>query len=454
MLNLDNFFRPRSIAVIGVSRNPRKVGHVLFRNLIDGGFTGKLFIVNKNVDMVLERKSYSSILKIPDKIDLAIVSVPAKYVLDVVKECNKKNVKDIIIISSGFAEIGNVELETSLKKYINDNRIRMCGPNCLGILDAHNKVDALFLPRYRLQRPSPGSISFVTQSGAVGSAILDIATTRGYGFAKFISYGNGTTLDEADIIEYLENDKDTKVICLYVEAVKNGKKFMYVMRRAAKKKPIIVIKGGLTDAGSKATLSHTGSLAGSAEVYLGIFKQLGLIRAENLEEMLNFAAIFEKSLKPKGNRVQIITNGGGYGILATDAVAQNKYLQLASLSRETVHALKLKFPDVVTIGNPIDLVGDATLRRYRIALDYCIDDKNIDVILLIALYQTPLLSTDIVDIITEYSDFRKKPIIVVSTGGQFTEVLREALAKNGVVTFTFPEEAVKAIAALVGYYVK
>lgn len=454
MINLDKFFSPKNIVVIGVSRNPNKVGHVLYRNLVDGDFPGEIFIVNKEAETVLNKKSYKSVTQIREKIDLGIIAVPAKYVLDVVADCNKKGIKDLVIITSGFSEIGNNELENKLATYLKTNNMRMIGVNGLGIFDARAKIDSIFLPRYRMERPKAGGISFVTQSGAVGSTVLDLATKRGHNFAKFVSYGNGTVIDESDIIEYLVKDKYTNVICLYLEAVKDGSKFIRVMREACKKKPVIVLKGGLTPEGTKATLSHTGSLAGDAEVYLGIFKQVGLIRAENLEQMLNFAAIFEKSIRPKGNRVQVITNGGGFGILSADAIATDKKLKLAELSALTVKTLKLKFPDIVIVNNPMDLVGDATTRRYRIALEYCMADTNIDIILLIVLYQTPMLSTDVVDIITEYNHYNKKPIIVVSTGGEFTEILREALAKNNVVTFTFPEEAVKAISALVQYYVK
>ena len=454
MINLNNFFNPKSIAIIGVSRNPKKVGHVLYRNLLDGNFQGKIFIVNKNADTILNQKSYKSILKIKQKVDLTIISVPARFVMQTLKECNKKGVKDILIITSGFAEIGNTELENEMKEYLISNRMRMIGPNCLGVLNAKDKIDTLFLPRYRLSRPEPGGISFVCQSGAVGSTILDLAADKGHKFAKFVSYGNATTIDESDIIEYLGKDPDTKVICLYVEAVKDGRKFIRVMKAVSKKKPIIVIKGGLTEEGNQATLSHTGSLAGNVDVYFGVFKQTGLIRAESLGEMLNFASIFEKSTKPEGKKIQVITNGGGFGILSTDAIVKNPHLQMANLSKDTIKRLKYRFPETATVGNPMDLVGDATTKRYRTALDACLSEKKVNIILLIALYQTPLVTTDIVDVISEANALHKKPIVVVSAGGEFTEVLSKSLEKNNVVTFTFPEEAVKTIGELVKYYVK
>ena len=452
MVNLDNFFKPQRIVIIGVSRDSHKVGHVLFANLLESNYSGKVFIVNKNAEEIRGHVSYPSVLDVPELPDLAIVAVPASSVLEVVTQCGKKGIKDLLIVTSGFGEIGNTKLEEQLKTLIQKNKMRMIGPNCLGIFDGHSGMDALFLPRSRLKRPKGGGISLVCQSGAVGSALLDLATRRGHRFAKFISYGNATSLDETDIIEYLSHDSSTKVICLYVEAVKDGKKFLQIMKNVTTRKPVIAIKGGITEEGSKAALSHTGSLAGDAAVYFGVFKQTGVIYAEFLHDLLNYASIFEHSLPPKGNRVQIITNGGGYGILSTDAISLTKNLRLATFSKKTYTILKKKFPPLLSLANPLDLVGDATTERYQIALDACMNDKSIDIILLIALYQTPLVTPDLVDVITNAYLLKKKPLIVVSTGGAFTEHLIATLEQHGVVTFIFPEEAVRALSAFVSYY--
>src|SRR3989338_6565130 len=322
-MNLDKFFNANNIVVIGVSRNPNKVGHIIFRNFIDGGYHGKIFIVNPNASNILNHVSYKNVLDIKHKLDLAVIAVPSKLVLDSVRDCKKKGIKDLIIITSGFSEIGNVKGENELRDYLNKNDMRCIGVNCLGIFDAHTKLDTLFLPRYRLKRPKEGGISFVCQSGAVGSTILDLATEQGYGFSKFVSYGNAMNIDESDLIEYLGEDENTKVICLYVEGIKDGKKFMEIAARVSKKKPIIAIKGGVTEQGGKAIMSHTGSLAGSAEVYKGAFKQCGVVQAETIGDMFRCAKALEKSMAPKGRRVQVITNGGGYGILSTDAISRS-----------------------------------------------------------------------------------------------------------------------------------
>ena len=452
MHNLKNFFTPKSIAIIGASRNPSKVGHVLLKNIIDAKYPGEIYIVNNKADDILGYKSYKSILEINKKIDLAIISVPVEFVNHVVKECNKKNIKDLLIVTAGFSEVGNKKAEDDLRNFIIKNNMRLCGVNCLGILDTHNNFDSLFLPRDRLTRPSPGGISFVCQSGAIGSAILDLATSQGHKFSKFISYGNATSLDESDFIEYLGEDNPTKVICLYLEGVKDGKKFLRVMKEVSKKKPIIAIKGGVTEEGHKAALSHTGSLAGNAQVYFGIFKQAGIIHAETLGEMLTYASIFEKSIKPKGNRVMVITNGGGYGILSTDAISSSKNLTMANLSKKTIYRLRKNLSPLINPRNPLDLLGDADTQKYNAALEACINDKDIDIILLIILYQTPLITPDIVDVVTKFNKLSKKPIITVSTGGKFTEELKKELEKHNIITTTFPEEAVKGINTLVEYY--
>ncbi|MFC1800563.1 acetate--CoA ligase family protein [Nanoarchaeota archaeon] len=450
-MNLDKFFKAKNVAIVGVSKDPRKVGHVILRNFMDGKFQGRLFIVNPNADEILNHKCYNSLAGIREPIDLAVIAVPSSIVLNVIKDCAKKRIKHVVLVTAGFEEIGNFALAKKLKALITKHKIKVIGPNCLGIYNAHNKLDAMFIPRYRLKRPLPGGISFVCQSGAVGSAILDLATTEGYRFAKFASYGNAIDVDEADLIEYLGNDPETKVICAYIEGIKQGRKFLEIAKKVSKKKPIVAIKGGTTEAGSKATLSHTGSLAGSAEVYRGVFKQAGVIQADSLEQMFNYARILEKTIPPKGDRVQVITNGGGYGILSTDAIIKQG-LKQAQASKETIRGLKKQMPPIVVLKNPMDLVGDATTERFSLAIDACLKDPNIDILLVIILYQTPLITTDIVDIVIEANDQKKKPIIVVSTGGEFTEVLKDALEDTDVPCYTFPEGAVDAIRHLVDYY--
>ena len=447
------FFKAKSIAVIGASRNPNKVGHVILKNLLESDYQGKVYPVNPNASYLLNVKCYHAVAALPHKVELAVIAVPAEQSLQAVEDCGKHHIKNIVMVTAGFAEVGNHELEQKLLKIVQKYKINLIGPNVLGVYDAHSSLDTLFLPRLRLNRPKPGSISFVCQSGAVGSATLDLIAKQGYGCAKFISYGNALTINETDCIEYLGQDPETKVICLYIEGIKQGKRFMKVCKKVSKKKPIVAVKGGMTQAGSQAALSHTASLAGSGEIYKAAFKQSGILWAESLEDWFDYARVLEKSIKPKGEKVMIITNGGGYGILAADAVEKNK-LKMASFQPRTRTALQKKFPRLVNIHNPLDLVGDADTQRYADALEACLEDKNIDMILLIVLYQTPLITSDIVDVIKEAYDQKKKPLFIVSTGGDFTELHKRSLEEHGIPCFTFPERAVQAMKVVVDFYNK
>ncbi|MDD5133109.1 MAG: CoA-binding protein [Candidatus Nanoarchaeia archaeon] len=444
------------MAVIGVSREENKVGHVVFNNLISS-FKGKIYGVNPNADYVLGFKSHSSIKDIKDPVELAIICIPAGFVLEAVKDCAKKGVKNVLIISSGFSEIGNIDLENQLKDLLNKNNMQAVGVNCLGVLDTFSSLDTIFIPKNRMKRPRKGYISFVTQSGALGLALLDLLATENYGFSKFVSYGNGTNVDEADYLEFLKDDENTKVICVYIEAVKDGKKFMKIASEVAKKKPVIIIKGGKTEKGAQAALSHTGSLAGSQEIYSSVFKQCKLIEVNTLREMFNLAKLFEKlelmNLKPKGKKIQIITNGGGYGILTADSVSENN-LELPEISINLKKELKKKLAPIVTVKNPLDLTGIAKDSDYKFVLENCIKEKDIDILLTIVLPQTPLISENIVNLFSEINNQKKKPLVVISTGGDFTKFIKNRMEDQNIPVFEFPGDAVKAIKRMVDYYNK
>ena len=333
---------------------------------------------------------------------------------------------------------------------MNTHKIKCIGVNCLGVLNSYNGLDTLFLPRYRLRRPRAGGISFISQSGAVGSATLDLIGYEGYGVAKFISYGNATNIDETDLLDYLGHDKNTKVICAYIEGVQNGKKFLTTVKKVAKKKPVIILKAGITTKGREATISHTGSIAGSEKVYGGVFKQAGIIQVFSLREMFNVAKIFDKGFKVRGNKLQVITDGGGFGILAADA-AEQAGLIMPDLSKKAKQILQKCLPEIAVISNPLDLVGDADTQRYSSAIISCLKEKQIDIILVILLYQVPRLGTDAVDMIIDFQKQKIKPIIVVSPGGEFTQSLKRSLESADVPVYDFPDEAVDAIKRLVEF---
>ena len=445
--SLDMFFKAQKIAVIGASHEIGKVGNVIFRNLYQ---RKTVYPVNPNASEIFHIKCYKSVLEIEDSIDLAIIAIKANLVPSAVEECGKKKIKNVIIISSGFKEVGNNILDKKLHDVLEKYGIRCIGPNCLGILDSYSELDSIFLSKQKLKRPRQGSISFISQSGALGGMILDVASQKRYGLAKFISYGNAMNLNECDFLEYLKDDPETKVICLYVEQIKDGKRFLDVAKKVSSKKPLIIFKGGTTGEGNKAALSHTGSLAGNAKIYEGIFKQVNAIQVENLEDLFFVADLFEKfeNFKNLGSRIQIITNGGGYGIICADQIAKND-LKLAEFSSKSKEKLKKEFPRL-NLNNPLDLMGDVTNDMYKKALETCLDDINIDLILLVILYQTPLINEDIVDIVSEINNKGKKPIVLVVPKTASEVSISELLEDKGLVCFEFPENAVRALKKFLG----
>ena len=447
MNKINCFFEPKTVAVIGASRSQMKIGHVIYRNFVEGSFKGKVYPVNPKSEKIIGRKCYHKIAHIKDDIDLAVISIPADFVPKSLEECGRKGVKAVIIISGGFKEAGRSDLEEKIENIGRKYKMRIIGPNCIGVYDPKSGVDTVFLPRYKLGRPKAGNIAFITQSGAVGSVVIDWMSRKGYRISKFVSYGNAVDVDEADLMECLVKDKKTKVICAYFEGVKEGRKFFEITKKIAGKKPIVILKGGVTAAGTKAVSSHTGSLAGSAEVYSAAFKQAAVIQAKDMEELFDFARTLSSHPKPEGNRIQIITDGGGFGVLLADHVIKNG-LKLASMSKKTVESLRKKMPPYVIIKNPIDLTGDADVGRYQNALNVVVEDPNVDMIGLIVLLQVPRLGGEVVDTIINTVKSSKKPIFVISAGGEYTEVLKKTMEDIGIPTFSYPESAAKSMRVL------
>lgn len=452
MNSLDYFFEPKSIAIIGASHSTGKIGHVILQNLISAGFKGEIFPINPKKGTIIGKQVFASIKEIKTEIDLAIIAIPGALVPKALKECGERKVKAAIIISAGFGEIGNIKLAQELQKVMDKySFMKIVGPNCLGVMHMKNGVDSLFLPAYRLERPKHGEISFISQSGALGSAILDWASFKNYGINKFVSYGNAMQVDEADLLEYLGKDDSTKVIAVYLEGVRNGKKFFKILRKVTQKKPVIVIKGGITAGGAKATKSHTGSLAGSSEVFKAMLKQANAIHATTLEEVFDFARTFVREPQMKNNRIQIITNGGGYGVLSADALSMNG-LQLAKMEEKTRKEILKGVPSYAIIDNPMDLTGDADNKRYEVALNNISIDKNVDAILLILLFQVPTLDSDIIETVQAIKEETGKPLFVISAGGNYSETHRMALEKSNINTFISPFDAAKCFKELFEYY--
>jgi len=447
--NLEAVFNPRSIAVIGASREPNKIGHVIVKNFVDGGFGGRIYPVNPNAEEILGLRSYKSVLEIRERVDSAVIAVPAAAVPQVLEDCGKKGIKGVVLITGGFSEVGNHEAEAKIAEIANKYSMALIGPNCMGVITPASRVDSVFLPIYKLGRPRVGPISFISQSGAVGGCIVDLAARAGIGMSKFVSYGNAAVVDECDLLEYLSTDKETQIIVVYLEGVKDGRRFLEVCRKITCKKPVVVLKAGRSAAGAEAAKSHTGSLAGSSEAYKAAFKQAGAIEAATLEQLFDFAKIFDQVL-PCGKRIGIITNGGGMGVLAVDSL-EDEGLELADFSEETKKLLRASLPPYANVRNPLDIIGDADSHRYEIALNALLKDEGVDLILLIILFQTAAVDSSVANIAIRASDQRKKPIIAVCTGGEYTEMHRRILESYGVPTYPSPSSAMRAVGRFIKY---
>ncbi|MDE1870725.1 MAG: CoA-binding protein [Candidatus Micrarchaeota archaeon] len=449
--NLESIMHPKSVAIIGASENPSKVGHIILQNYIDSGYSGRIYPININATgKIMGMKAYKSVLEVGSGIDLAVIAVPAQAVPKVLEECGRAHVKGAVVVSGGFAEVGETKLQDELVRIANKYSLPVIGPNCLGVMDPRSRIDTLFLPTFKLDRPKIGGVSFAAQSGAVGSSVLDLISNEGFGLARFFSYGNAAVVDETDILNYLMYDKETKVAVLYLEGVKRGREFVETAKKITAKKPVVVIKGGVTDEGAQAAHSHTAALAGSHEAYEAIFRQFGFTIATDIKDLLNFAKIFDTQPLVTGNRVAIITNGGGIGVLATDALYQNGLVS-ASLSSESKKLLRKSMPPIVNVRLPLDMAGDADDKRFNDALEAVGSDRNVDAVMVLALFQTPGADSRVAATLINYGSKMKKPMIVVSIGGKYTMAHKEMMENAGVPVYGSPGDAAKSLAALINY---
>ncbi len=446
---LDRIFKPGSVSIIGASVKSNSIGNVLMKNFVEGKFRGDVFPVNPKYDKVLGLECFKDVESIGKRIDCAIVATPAATVPKIVKQCVKANVGGVVVLSGGFEEVGNENLADEIRKTAFDNDMPLIGPNCLGVFNQYTRVDSIFLPIYKLERPKAGGIAFITQSGAVGSTVLDLSAFYGMGVSKFISYGNGTVLNENHFLEYLEEDDETEIIILYLEGTHDGRELLEWMKRVNKKKPIIALKAGKHATGQEAAKTHTGNIAGDYLAYKSAFRQAGVTEAHSLDELFDFVKIFNQPL-PKGNRVGIVTNGGGMGILTTDSV-EEEGLKMAELSNKTISRIKKILPSYGTAANPLDLVADANVEGYKSALEIFMDDEDIDILAIVILFQTPPIDERILHVMTKVSDDRRKPMITISVGGQYTENYRKILESRGVPSYQSPASGVKALRKLYEY---
>ena len=446
---LEGFFTPSSIAVVGASRTPGKVGYDILKNLIDAGFAGPIYPINPKTDEVLGRKCYPGLSSVGEPIGLAIVVIPAWLVLDAVDQCAQVGVGAVIVISAGFKESGpeGAELEEELARRCARSNIRCVGPNCLGIINPHHHLNASF----GAAMPSAGNVAFFSQSGALGTYILDVCAGEGLGISRFVSYGNKADVDESDLVEALGGDDTTGVILGYVESIDDGAKFMEVARRVTKKKPVIILKSGRTAAGARAASSHTGSLAGSDAAYSAAFVQCGVIRAQSVTEFFDLAFAFSSQKPPRGNAVAVVTNAGGPGIIATDAI-ESTSLTMAELSEATRSRLASQLPPAASTGNPIDVLGDAKAGPYRVALREALADEGVDAVLTILTPQTSTEPEATAEVLGRAAAATDKPVLAAFMGSLSVRKGRRVLEEMRVPNYAHPERAIKTLHAMHLYH--
>jgi len=446
---LEMFFDPQSVAVIGASREPEKLGYGVLHNIIQYGYQGAVYPINPKADEILGLSAYASILDVPGAVELAVVVVPAKYVASVLRECGQKGVRGVIIISAGFRETGSAGLkaEHELAAIAEQHGMRIIGPNCLGIIDTVCSLNASFAAGMPLQ----GEIAFMSQSGALCTAILDWALAAHIGFSRFVSLGNKADVDEVDLLQAWCADPHTRVILAYLEAITHGVRFMKAAREVTRRKPVIILKSGITSAGSKAVSSHTGSLAGSEQAYDTAFRQSGVIRAHSVQELFDLSVAFASQPPLQGNRVAIVTNAGGPGIMATDAL-EAAGLQLTSFQRETVDSLREHLPPAANFYNPVDVLGDALADRYGAALSVVLADENVDGVTVILAPQAMTQIVETAQAIGEIAEQHDKPIVSCFMGEEKVSQAYESLRQHHIPNYSFPEQAIDALGALYRYY--
>lgn len=444
MHGLDKIMRPRSIAVIGASTKEHTIGSDIMKRLLEYGYTGKIYPINPKDSEIHGLKAYQSVLDVADDIDMALIVINAKYVLSVIDQCHQKGVKGVVVISAGFKETGSAgaELEKQLAAKIHKYGMTLVGPNCLGVVNTDPAVhlDACFAESL----PARGDIGFVSQSGALGGGILNILKDLNLGFAQFISIGNQADVNADSAIEYWENVDDVRQILLYMESIADPKKFRKLATSTTKKKPILALKAGRSAAGASAASSHTGSLAGADKAADALLKQSGVIREFTLQNLFNTAKVFSHCPIPKGDRVAIVTNSGGPGIMATDTVVECG-MQMAELSEATKEKLRSFLPAAASVKNPVDMIASAPLDHYQQTLETVLSDDGVDMVIVIYLPFLGLKDIDVAKVVMDIkAQHPNKPIVgVFMTKNEFFAKLSDM--EVNVPFFMFAEEAVMGL---------
>ena len=456
---ISNFFKPNSVAIIGASDTKGKVGNIIIKNILYGsreneeknligGFKGQIYPINPKADEISGIKAYHSIADVPNPVDMAVICIPPKAVKDAIVDCGKAGVSSAVIITAGFSEMGaeGKKIEKDILDQAEKNNIRIIGPNCLGVISTYSDLNASFGDA----TPNRGPISFASQSGALCTSVISYSFEEYLGFSNFVSVGNKSDIDDADLIDYFNSDPNTKCIMLYIESLKNARKFFDTARRVVKEIPIVAFKSGYTEEGAKATSSHTGSIAGSEAAYNAAFKQSGVFRARTLCELFDASRALAYMPVPKGENLGILTNAGGPGVLAADT-AYSLGLNLAKLEDDTIAKLDKICPPNWSRRNPVDIIGDATAYRYDDALKVLMNADEIDGVVLLLSPTAKANALNLAYRIVDAYEATKKPI-TVSFVGMVHQDSENYLDSQGIPEIEYPERAVFAMYALIERY--
>ena len=447
---LKTIFEPRSIAVVGASRRPDTIGYVILDSLLRDSYSGAVYPVNPRADVVHSMRAYQSIAEVPGPVDLAVIVVPKELVLAVAVECGEAGVKSLIVISAGFREVGGegVVREQELLEQVRKYGMRMVGPNCMGVLntDPEISMNATFAPT----TPEPGNVAFLSQSGAMGVTILDYAREYGIGVSKFISLGNKADISGNDALEYLRDDERTSVILMYLESFGNPRHFTRIAREVTQVKPVVAVKAARTRAGARAASSHTGAMVGLDVATDALFSQCGVIRVDTVEGLFDMAMGFGNAPLPKGDRVAVVTNAGGPGIIIADAL-ESQNLQVADFTEGTRERLRASLPEEASVNNPVDMIASADADSYRAVLEIVLDDPGVDAV--IASFVPPLgvHAEDVARAITDTAAGHEEPALAVLMGRKGLKESRALLHAASIPAFIFPESAVRALTGMSRY---
>jgi acetyltransferase len=447
-MSFDALLRPRAVAVIGASTNPQKVGHAVLENLVHGGFEGGIYPINPRAERILDIQCFPSIKDVPGDVDLAIIITKRDIVLPVLKECGGKGVKAVIVITAGFGEIGpeGKKLQGELRQVARQSHMTMMGPNCLGLINPWHKLNAAFGQTL----DKPGDIGLISQSGALVTSIQDWAANNRIGFSVLASIGNKASLNEVHFLEQLQQDEQTSVIAAYLEEISDGQEFMRVAERVSKSKPVVVLKAGKTASGAAAASSHTGSLAGSDRAYDCAFERTGVVRAESIEHLFDVATAMAYQPLPEGNRIAVVTNAGGPGIMMTDAL-ELRGLRMAKLSEDTKKKLMDVLPSAASAHNPVDVLGDADAKRYGDAIEMLLEAREVDGLIVMLTPQKMTEDALTAEAVVEHSRKHNKPVFACFMGAKTITEGIQILQENRIPQYAVPERAATAMREMVAY---